>query len=104
MHPEINNYHEIRANYPSNSEEITDLFIGRFKSDGKYHLLGHRPRAVAYMFSAESVANLDLGIVKLPHKKKKIEELVEGDIIKITPTDLSEPFSEEKDAKYISFA
>jgi len=86
-HPQVRGYHEIRINWPPESSDITDMFIGRFQSDGRYHLLGHRPRKLAYLFSEDSESNLDIGVVRLPAGKTKLGELVVGEIFEIDSTD-----------------
>jgi len=85
-------YHEVSVCYEwegdFEKEADTDMFIGRFDRDGLYHLLGHRPKVCAYMFSAESESNLDLGIVELPEGKKNLADLVNGEILTIIPGSL----------------
>lgn len=84
VHSEIEyGFHEIKAHYPSKNKDETDLFIGRFKSDKQYHLLGHRPSDARAYFSVESESNQDLGKVVLPEGKSKMRELVKGDLITI---------------------
>ena len=91
--------HEMRVNWPPSSEEITDMFIGRFDGDGEYHLLGHRPRDMAYMFPANDEIQGDIGVVCLPDKKKHLGELVEGDVFEVVPEE-----GEVIPAKYIEMA
>ncbi len=86
-HPQVRGYHEIRTNWPLESADVTDMFIGRFRSDGKYHLLGHRPRKLAYLFSEHSETNLDIGVVRLPSGKNNLHELVTGEVFEIDSSD-----------------
>ncbi|MEK6926642.1 MAG: hypothetical protein AABW50_05175 [Nanoarchaeota archaeon] len=87
VHPQVKDgYHEIRATWHPH-KEVYDMFVGKFKSDKKYHLLGYRPRAGAYLFSSESESNQDIGTLTLPRRKTSLGDLVLGDIIEITPTE-----------------
>ena len=89
VHPKVNNYHVLEVllrDEKTKSEGHYDVFIGRI--DGVYHLLGYRPKEVAYMFSENECASLDLGIVELPKGKTSISDLVKGDEIS---------FKDEKD-------
>lgn len=80
VHPKVNNYHVLDVVLKrGKSEGHYDAFIGRI--DGVYHLLGYRPREVAYLFSENECASLDLGIVELPKGKTSISDLVKGDKI-----------------------
>jgi len=76
-------YHEIRAHYPKTSEGETQMNIGRFRTDGLYHLLGYFNRALALYFSSASESNMDIGIVRLPEGKKNLSELVRGDVFEV---------------------
>jgi hypothetical protein len=62
------------------------MFIGRFKSDGQYHLLGHRPTGRSDMFSAESESNQDIGVVILPEGKTILRDLGKGDVFHVRLT------------------
>lgn len=105
VHPEVQRgYHEIRVNWPPESKGITDMFIGRFNSDGQYHLLGHRPREIAYLFSAESESNQDIGVIKLPTNKNRLSQLVAGEIFEIIPTEPPKKGEKIWTAKYIKSA
>ncbi|MDD5012116.1 MAG: hypothetical protein PHQ66_00510 [Candidatus Nanoarchaeia archaeon] len=86
VHPDIAyGYHAIKTKYPPESEEITEMFIGRFESDNQYHLLGYRPTEISYMFSEASETNQDLGIVQLPTNKNKLTDLVKDEIFFVYP-------------------
>jgi hypothetical protein len=86
VHPQIKSgWHVIRGNWKVGDDESTDFFIGRFQNDRQYHLLGHRPRCVAYMFSENECSSLDLGIVELPSGKHSLGELVRDDELKVVP-------------------
>lgn len=93
VHPQVTGYSILRAdieskNLEKRAEDYDDqIFIGRFKDDGHYHLLGHRPRECFYLFSENECASLDLGIVKLPEGKGTLKDLVEGDELKIIDGD-----------------
>ena len=77
-------YHEIAVHYPADSPEPnTDMFIGRFQRDRKYHLLGHRPLGRSDLFSAESESNQDLGVVELPNGKTRLSDLQRGETFTI---------------------
>ncbi len=84
-HPNlIGGYHEIAVT--SSKKKVKpeqDMFIGRFQTDQKYHLLGYRPYGRSDLFSAESESRQDLGVVELPANKSKLSELVKGELIKI---------------------
>ncbi len=76
----LDTYWILRIKLKEDAEEEFDMFVGRIK--GEMHLLGYRPRSVAYMFSERECASLDLGIVKFP-EGKSLSDLVEGDIINV---------------------
>ncbi|VVB82889.1 Uncharacterised protein [uncultured archaeon] len=85
-HPSLTGgYHAIKVKSPIESEEVTEMFIGRFNEDRQYHLLGYRPVKLAYMFSEASEINQDLGIVQLPQNKTSLSELVEDEIFFVQP-------------------
>ena len=75
-------YHAITVK--ATSDSVIDMFICRFE-DGNYHLLGHRPARRSDLFSESGETGQDLGIVVLPAKKKKLTDLVKGEIIMIHP-------------------
>lgn len=86
VHPEIKHgYHSIKTKKPPESEEITEMFLGRFKTDNEYHLLGYRPENFSCYFSEASETNQDLGIVKISKNKKCLTELVKDEIFFIYP-------------------
>ncbi len=86
VHPEIEyGYHAIKTKNPPESKGIIEMFIGRFKTDGKYHLLGYRPTELSYMFSEASETNQDLGTIELPSNKEKLTDLVKGEIFLVHP-------------------
>ena len=96
-HPDLKHgYHAIKTKYPAESEKITEMFIGRFKTDNKYHLLGYRPLNSPY-FSESSETNLDLGVIQLPKNKNILTELIEDEIFFICSNK-----GEKYPVKYIS--
>ena len=56
-------WHAVNVQEPpgDGSKPNVEMFIGRFKDD-QYHLLGFRPKAVAYLFSAASESQGDHGM------------------------------------------
>ncbi len=77
VHLKVNNYHVLEVlvkDEKTKSGENYDVFIGRI--DGVYHLLGYRPKEVAYLFSENECASLDLGLVELPKGKTSLREVV----------------------------
>jgi len=93
VHPEVNlGYDSIKVKYPVESEEFTEMFIGEFKSDHQYHLIGFRNED-----HPVSEINLDLGIVKLPINKRYLHHLVKDEIFFIYP-EKEKPYP----VKYIS--
>jgi hypothetical protein len=79
VHPEVKHpYHSIKVKYPVESEEITEMFIARFESDNKYHLLGYRTEKGSGYFPESSETNSDLGVVQIP--KNKLTEMVKDEI------------------------
>ncbi len=100
VHPKIDRgFYQLSMNYPSTSKQITDMFIGRFKDDDLYHLLGYRPHDPAHLPPAEGESNRDIGIVRLPTGKRTLGELISGDILVIESA-----CSKRKDkARYIKF-
>ncbi len=97
VHPEVVKhgvYHSIEVKYNKKEERNIEMFIGRFNSDGKYHLLGYRPtdKNFSYLFPEETEINQDLGIVALPKNKKSLANLTKGESISIIPKD-EKPYS-----------
>jgi len=85
-HPNLKHgYHAIQTKNPPKSKEIIEMFIGRFKTDNKYPLLGYRPQSISYMFSEASETNQDLGAIQLPKNKKLLTQLVQDEIFFINP-------------------
>ncbi len=94
----LGTYHEILGNHVSDKkslrqkktedqkDETFDFFIGRFKSDNLYHLLGYRPHDLAYLFPAAHESTGDHGIVTLPDGKSSLASLVRGEILTVKPT------------------
>lgn len=80
VHPEVKlGYNSIKVKYPVESEKFTEMFIGEFKSDNKYHLLGFRNEDHPGC-SQESETNQDLGIVDIPKNKRYLHQLVKDEI------------------------
>ena len=78
---DVRNYDAISAEV---DKEPVQMFIGKSRTDKKYHLLGSRPAEVSYAFTDFECTSGNLGIVKLPKGKTLIEELKEGDVIRVT--------------------
>ncbi|MBM3231806.1 hypothetical protein FJZ21_00295 [Candidatus Pacearchaeota archaeon] len=82
-------YHEVRGRPhvkgENNREPTTDFFIGRYKRDNRYHLLGQRPHGRPDLFSAASESRGDEGLVTLPKGKVNLRDLVPGDIVRVDP-------------------
>jgi hypothetical protein len=74
VHPEV-----IKVKYPVESEEITEMFIGKFESDKEYHLLGYRSEKDKEKNSAVGIV-FDLGVVNLPKNKNKLTDLIQDEI------------------------
>lgn len=95
---EISSYSVIEVDYKNDPEDVEQLFISR-KKDGKYHLIGDRPKKYWCYFSEHECTLLDMGVVILPDKKEHLDELVEGDAIQVKREDgNSGPFN---NAKYL---
>lgn len=85
VHREVKHgYHIIQVKNPPESEEIIEMFIGRFESDNEYHLLGFRNEDNNYC-PENTETNQDLGIVRIPTNKKKLTDLVTDEIFFILP-------------------
>jgi len=88
-HPEVKKhgtYHSIDVFLKEKEKEnITEMFIGRFESDKKYHLLGYRPKNMEHLFPEKTELDQDLGIVQSPNKKINLAHLVAGEKIIIKP-------------------
>lgn len=61
----------------------SDISVG-MKDDGRYHLLGFRPRNASPYFSESQMD----GIVNLPEGRKDLGALVKGDILRWERSDL----------------
>lgn len=78
---DVRNYVNILAEV---GKEPVQMFIGKSRTDNEYHLLGSRPTEVSYAFTERECTSGNLGTVKLPKGKTLIEELEEGDVIRVT--------------------
>lgn len=61
--------------------EAYDFFVGYINEE--LHLLGYRPKSVAYLFSERECSSLDLGKVTLP-EGKSLSDIVRGEKIIVT--------------------
>ncbi len=94
VHPEIGSgWHAVRVRMGDEQslddrlEANFEAFIGRFRGDGAYHLLGYRPIELKYLFSENECSSLDLGLVMLPDGKPLMNDLAPGDRITVVNGD-----------------
>ena len=95
------NFHKIAVQLPPRTGERYDMFIGRFRNDGLYHVLGYRPSEFANLFPAERECNQDLGAVKLPKRKTNLSELEKGEVFLVTPPQKNKKTSRPWKVRYL---
>lgn len=96
VHPQLSTWYElemIMGDVPLHEvEKMTpedviakgyEVSIGRFKSDGQYHVVGYRPILGRAYFSSNECASFDLGFAVLPRGKSSIDQLVKGDVVTV---------------------
>lgn len=77
-------YHAVIVKDPQVPDDTVEMYFCKF-SDDKYHLLGSRQGKTSAYFPEAGETHEDLGVVTLQEGKKSLRDLVEGELIIITP-------------------
>ncbi len=79
MGEDIKKDYLIKVKYPVESEELIEMFIKKFESDNRYHLVGYRSEEDKEKCSARGIG-ADLGVIEIPKNKNKLTDLIQDEI------------------------